>query len=98
MLIVSLWYDLRIAAETIGGLLERHAEHGPPFADGNKRTARMLGNAVLLARGYAALSYRSADEVAYKQSVLLVDEQHSLYWYKRIFLEQFRFACETYFL
>jgi Fic family protein len=68
-----------------------------PFSDGNKRTARLVGNAVLLAHDYAALSYRSVDEIAYKESVLLADEQHSLYWYKRLFLEQFRFACEKYF-
>jgi Fic family protein len=68
-----------------------------PFSDGNKRTARLIGNAVLLAHNYAALSYRSVDEIAYKESVLLVDEQHSLYWYKRLFLEQFEFACEKYF-
>jgi fido (protein-threonine AMPylation protein) len=68
-----------------------------PFSDGNKRTARLVGNAVLLANGYAALSYRSVNEIAYKQAVLLIDEQHSLYWYKRLFVEQFQFACEKYF-
>jgi Fic family protein len=68
-----------------------------PFSDGNKRTARLIGNAVLLAHNYAALSYRSVDEITYKKAVLLVDEQHSLYWYKRLFLEQFDFACKTYF-
>lgn len=69
-----------------------------PFSDGNKRTARLVGNALLLAHGYAALSYRSVDEITYKKSVLLVDEQHSLYWYKRLFLEQFDFAARTYFM
>jgi Fic family protein len=68
-----------------------------PFSDGNKRTARLVGNAVLLAHNYAALSYRSVDEIAYKESVLLIDEQHSFYWYKRLFLDQFQFACERYF-
>ncbi|MDR2035757.1 MAG: Fic family protein [Coriobacteriales bacterium] len=69
-----------------------------PFSDGNKRTARLIANAVLMAHDYAALSYRSVDELAYKKSVLLVDEQHSLYWYKRLFLEQFEFAVKTYFV
>lgn len=68
-----------------------------PFSDGNKRTARLIGNAVLLAHGYAQLSYRSVNEIIYKESVLLVDEQHSLYWYKRLFIEQFIFTCEKYF-
>jgi len=33
-----------------------------PFEDGNKRTARLLGNAILLANNYCPLSYRSIDE------------------------------------
>jgi Fic family protein len=68
-----------------------------PFSDGNKRTARLIGNAVLFSHDYAALSYRSVDEIAYKESILLIGEQHSFYWYKRLFLEQFLFACEKYF-
>ncbi|MDR1015266.1 MAG: Fic family protein [Coriobacteriales bacterium] len=69
-----------------------------PFSDGNKRTARLTGNAVLMAQGYAPLSYRSVRELAYKKAVLLTDEQHSLYWYKRLFLEQFESARQSYFL
>ena len=38
-----------------------------PFTDGNKRTSRMISNAVLLANGYYPLSYRSVDEVEYKK-------------------------------
>jgi len=37
-----------------------------PFADGNKRTSRLVANAVLLAYEYPPLSYRSIDEQAYK--------------------------------
>lgn len=33
-----------------------------PFADGNKRTSRLLANAVLLAYDCPPLSYRSVDE------------------------------------
>ena len=69
-----------------------------PFVDGNKRTARLVGNAILLAHDYAALSYRGVDEVAYKEAVLLIDEQHSFYQYKQMFIEQFLFAAEHYFL
>lgn len=68
-----------------------------PFSDGNKRTARLIANAVLIAHDYAPLSYRSVNEIVYKESVLLVDEQHSLYWYKKLFLEQFMFTCHNYF-
>ncbi|HCE31380.1 TPA: cell filamentation protein Fic, partial [Candidatus Daviesbacteria bacterium] len=38
-----------------------------PFTDGNKRTSRMISNAVLLSNGYYPLSYRSVDEVEYKK-------------------------------
>jgi len=69
-----------------------------PFVDGNKRTARLVGNAILLANNYAALSYRGVNEVSYKKSVLLIDEQHSFASYKQMFIEQFIFATEKYFL
>ncbi len=42
-----------------------------PFEDGNKRTARLLGNAILIAWKYCPLSYRNADEEEYKKAVLL---------------------------
>lgn len=69
-----------------------------PFTDGNKRTSRMISNAILLANGYYPLSYRSIDEVEYKKALILFYEQNNLYHLKRIFLEQQRFAIENYFL
>ena len=38
-----------------------------PFGDGNKRTSRIVGNALLLTNDYGPLSYRSVDEVEYKK-------------------------------
>ena len=67
------------------------------FGDGNKRTARLLANAILLAHDWAPLSYRNVDEVEYKQAMLLFYEQHNLYHLKRIFSEQFMFVVENYF-
>ena len=67
------------------------------FGDGNKRTARLLANAVLLAHDWAPLSYRNVDEIEYKQAMLLFYEQHNLYHLKRIFSEQFVFVIENYF-
>jgi len=69
-----------------------------PFVDGNKRTARMVANAMLLSSGYAALSYRSVDEIDYKKTVLLIDEQQSFLPYKKMFLDQFAFATQNYFV
>lgn len=68
-----------------------------PFTDGNKRTSRLLSNAILLAYNYYPLSYRSVDEVEYKQALILFYEQSNLYHCKRLFLEQCKFSIETYF-
>jgi fido (protein-threonine AMPylation protein) len=68
-----------------------------PFEDGNKRTGRMIGNALLLAHGACPLSYRSVDPLDYKKAMLLFYEQHNAYAFKRIFIEQNRFSVEHYF-
>ena len=69
-----------------------------PFTDGNKRTARMLTNAVLLAYDYFPLSYRSIDENEYKSAQIIFYEINNLYHIKRLFLEQYKFALQTYFV
>ncbi|MDI6777995.1 MAG: Fic family protein [Patescibacteria group bacterium] len=69
-----------------------------PFEDGNKRTARLVGNAVLFAHGFCPLSYRSVDEAEYKKAILLFYEQNSARYFKELFVEQFRFAVKNYFL
>lgn len=33
------------------------------FTDGNKRTARITGNAVLIANGYCQISFRAVDSI-----------------------------------
>lgn len=68
-----------------------------PFVDGNKRTGRMLANALLLAYDFYPLSYRSVNEVDYKKGLILFYEQNSLYELKKIIIEQFKFSLETYF-
>lgn len=68
-----------------------------PFSDGNKRTARMLANAVLMAYDYFPISYRSIDEKEYKKAMVLFYEQNSLYHLKRLFVDQYNFALGTYF-
>jgi len=69
-----------------------------PFSDGNKRTSRMLSNAILMAYGYFPLSYRSVDENEYHEAMLLFYETNNLFHIKRLFIEQYRFALKTYFL
>lgn len=67
-----------------------------PFEDGNKRTSRLLGNAVLLAYGCAPLSYRSVKESEYREAMLVFYEVNSLVPLKRIFVEQYDFAARNY--
>lgn len=69
-----------------------------PFEDGNKRTARLMANAVLLAHGLAPLSYRSIGEEEYREAMLVFYELNSLMPFKRIFADQYRFAAENYAL
>lgn len=68
-----------------------------PFADGNKRTSRMLTNAILVAHDYYPISYRTVDETKYKQSLIYFYEQNSLHELKRILIEQYEFALNSYF-
>ena len=67
------------------------------FSDGNKRTARITSNAILIANGYCPLSFRSVDSVDYKKAMLIFYEQNNLYAFKQIFIEQFEFAVREYF-
>lgn len=67
-----------------------------PFVDGNKRTSRLLSNALLLAYGFAPLSYRSVDDKDYKEATLVFYEQNSLVPFKELFVDQYVFAAENY--
>jgi Fic family protein len=67
-----------------------------PFVDGNKRTARLVANGVLLAGGAAPLSYRNVDEVLYRASLLVFYEQSSIISMRDLFIDQYQFAVEHY--
>lgn len=68
------------------------------FEDGNKRTSRLLGNALLLNGKLCPLSLRSVDEEKYKQGLILFYEQNNILLFKQIYLEQAKFAVENYFV
>lgn len=68
-----------------------------PFMDGNKRTARIVSNAILINNGYCPISFRTVDSIAYKKSMLLFYEQNNISSFKEIFINQFEFAVNTYF-
>ena len=67
------------------------------FRDGNKRTARITSNAILIANGYCPLSFRTVDSVDYKKAMLIFYEQNNLFAFKQIFMQQFEFAVSEYF-
>lgn len=68
-----------------------------PFVDGNKRTARIVSNAILMNYKYCPLSFRTVDSVDYKKAMLLFYEQNNISNFKKIFIDQFEFAVNTYF-
>ena len=67
------------------------------FSDGNKRTARITSNAILIANGFCPLSFRSVNSIDYKKAMLIFYEQNNLYAFKQIFIDQFEFAVREYF-
>ena len=67
------------------------------FTDGNKRTARISSNAILLAWGYCPISFRTVDSVDYKKAMLMFYEQNNIAALKQIFIEQYEFAVKNYF-
>ena len=67
-----------------------------PFEDGNKRTARLICNAILFAYGLAPLSYRSVLEVDYREAILVFYEINSIVPFKKIFVSQYDFAARNY--
>lgn len=68
-----------------------------PFMDGNKRTARIVSNAILMNNNYCPLSFRTVDSIDYKKAMLLFYEQNNISTFKEIFINQFEFAVNTYF-
>jgi prophage maintenance system killer protein/predicted transcriptional regulator len=68
-----------------------------PFMDGNKRTARIVSNAILMNEKHCPLSFRTVDSIEYKKAMLLFYEQNNISTIKEIFINQFEFAVNTYF-
>jgi Fic family protein len=68
-----------------------------PFLDGNKRTARIISNAILINNKYCPISFRTVDSIDYKKAMLVFYEQNNISAFKKIFIEQFEFAVKTYF-
>ncbi|MBI2023168.1 Fic family protein [Candidatus Giovannonibacteria bacterium] len=67
-----------------------------PFEDGNKRTSRLMANALLFAHGLAPLSYRSVEEKEYREATLVFYELNSIVPLRNIFVDQYNFAANNY--
>lgn len=67
-----------------------------PFEDGNKRASRLMANAILMAYGYAPLSYRSVEESEYREAMLVFYELNSIVPSKKMFIAQYDFAARNY--
>lgn len=68
-----------------------------PFEDGNKRTSRIIGNALLLNKNSFPLSFRSVDATDYKKAILLFYERNNITAFKEIFIEQAEFSVKNYY-
>jgi prophage maintenance system killer protein len=68
-----------------------------PFVDGNKRTARIISNGILIENAHCPISFRTVDSIDYKKAMLIFYEQNNFQPMKDIFIGQFEFAVKTYF-
>lgn len=68
-----------------------------PFSDGNKRTARIVSNGILMANNCVPISYRTVDSLEYKKAMLVFYEQNNISAMKQLFIDQVSFAGNNYF-
>jgi Fic family protein len=68
-----------------------------PFSDGNKRTARIISNAILINNHFCPISFRTIDSIEYKKAMLVFYEQTNISPFKKAFIGQFEFSVNTYF-
>lgn len=67
------------------------------FEDGNKRTSRLVADALLFGADYCPLSFREVNEHDYKKALIVFYEQNNYKHFKEIFIEQYISANTNYF-
>lgn len=67
-----------------------------PFVDGNKRTSRMMANALLISRGQHPVSYRGVGNREYLSAVLTFYETGAISGLKNVFKKQYLFSRDHY--
>lgn len=60
-----------------------------PFQDGNKRSSRMLGNAILIANHYLPISFSHTSKQDYIKSILYFYEKQNPEPFKQLFLKEY---------
>ena len=56
-----------------------------------------MGNAAMISNNHCPISFRTVDSIDYKKAMLLFYEQNNISAFKKIFIEQYEFAVNTYF-
>lgn len=67
-----------------------------PFADGNKRTSRMLGNAILMSHGLIPISFAHTPKEDYIKGILYFYEEQSPDFFKQLFLSELNSSFREY--
>ncbi len=104
-------YQIREAIENLSGVVSKMQDgyakallallgisYIQPFEDGNKRTGRLMANAMLMAYGLSPLSYRSVNEESYREAMLVFYELNSLVPFRKIFIDQYDFSARNYLI
>jgi Fic family protein len=69
-----------------------------PFLDGDKRTARMIGHAILLYEEDIPITYYNFPLKPYVDSLMMFNERNNIGTFKKLFVEQVKYSVNNYFL
>ena len=67
-----------------------------PFSDGNKRTSRMLGNAILISYGLIPISFVNTAKEDYIKAILYFYEKQNPDFFKQLFLNELNNSYREY--
>ena len=54
------------------------------FVDGNKRSVRIISNAILMNNNFCPIPFRTVDSIDYKNAMLIFYEQNNICVFKKI--------------
>lgn len=100
--IASFFDDMLAKINTISSPLEKAiaanllVAYLQPFLDGNKRTSRMLGNAILLSHELLPVSFAHTPKEDYIKGVLYFYEKQNPNYFKQLFLHELNCSFREY--